>query len=85
MFQHSCRMWLLVAVVCMVGYFLIGVFRAVGLASIAWLALPICIIILLAILLIIRAKGTKEAVLIMRIVVECLSFGGELQISGGNE
>lgn len=52
---------LLVAVVCMVGYFLIGVFRAVGLASIAWLALPICIIILLAILLIIRAKGTKEA------------------------
>ena len=36
-------------------------FRAVGLASIAWLALPICIIILLAILLIIRAKGTKEA------------------------
>ena len=53
---------LLVAAVCMVGYFLIGVFRAVGLASIAWLALPICIIILLAILLIIRAKGTKEAV-----------------------
>ena len=52
---------LLVAAVCMVGYFLIGVFRAVGLASIAWLALPICIIILLAILLIIRAKGTKEA------------------------
>lgn len=52
---------LLVAAVCMVGYFLIGVFRAVGLVSIAWLALPICIIILLAILLIIRAKGTKEA------------------------
>lgn len=52
---------LLVAAVCMVGYFLIGVFRAVGLASIAWLALPICIIVLLAILLIIRAKGTKEA------------------------
>lgn len=52
---------LLVAAVCMVGYFLVGVFRAVGLASIAWLALPICIIILLAILLIIRAKGTKEA------------------------
>ena len=52
---------LLVAAVCMVGYFLIGVFRAVGLASIAWLALPICIIILLAILLIIRAKGTKES------------------------
>lgn len=52
---------LLVAAVCMVGYFLIGVFRAVGLASIAWLALPICIIILLAILLTIRAKGTKEA------------------------
>ena len=52
---------LLVAAVCMVGYFLIGVFRAVGLAFIAWLALPICIIILLVILLIIRAKGTKEA------------------------
>ena len=52
---------MLVAAVCMVGYFLIGVFRAVGLASIAWLALPICIVILLAILLMIRAKGTKEA------------------------
>ena len=52
---------LLVAAVCMVGYFLIGVFRAVGMASIAWLALPICIVILIGILLIIRAAGTKEA------------------------
>jgi len=53
---------LLVAAVCMIGYFLIGVFRAIGLASIAWLALPICIVILLGILLIIRACGRKEAV-----------------------
>ena len=52
---------LLVAAVCMVGYFLIGVFRAIGLASIAWLALPICIVILLGILLLIRARGSKEA------------------------
>lgn len=52
---------LLVAAVCMVGYFLIGVFRAIGMASIAWLALPICIVILIGILLIIRATGTKEA------------------------
>ncbi len=53
---------LLVAAVCMVGYFLIGVFRAIGLASIAWLALPICIVILMMILLVIRACGRKEAV-----------------------
>ena len=52
---------LLVAAVCMVGYFLIGVFRAIGLASIAWLALPICIVILMGILLIIRSRGCKEA------------------------
>lgn len=52
---------LLVAVVCMIGYFLIGVFRAIGLSAVAWLALPICIVILIGILLIIRSRS-KEVV-----------------------
>lgn len=53
----------LVAAVCMVGYFLIGVLQAVGLPQLSLLALPVCAVLLVAILFVIRAKnGGKEEI-----------------------
>lgn len=52
-----------VAAVCMVGYFLIGVLQAVGLPQLSLLALPVCAVLLVAILFVIRAKnGGKEEI-----------------------
>ena len=53
----------LVAAVCMIGYFIIGVLQAVGLTQFSLLALPACIVLLVAILFVIRAKtGGKEEI-----------------------
>ena len=53
----------LVAAVCMIGYFIIGVLQAVGLTQFSLLALPICIVLLVAILFVIREKtGGKEEI-----------------------
>lgn len=53
---------LLVAAVCVIGYFLIGFLQAVKLASLSWIALPVCILLLLMALLIIRSKTGKEEI-----------------------
>ena len=53
----------LVAAVCMIGYFIIGVLQAVGLTQFSLLALPVCIVLLVAVLFVIRAKtGGKEEI-----------------------
>ena len=53
----------LVAAVCMIGYFVIGVLQAVGLTQFSLLALPVCIVLLVAILFVIREKtGGKEEI-----------------------
>ena len=51
-----------VAAVCMVGYLIIGILQAIGLAAISWIALPIGIVILVGVLLVIRARTGKEAI-----------------------
>lgn len=52
-----------VAAVCMVGYFLIGVLQAVGLPQLSLLALPVCAVLLVAILFVIRSRnGGKEEI-----------------------
>lgn len=52
-----------VAAVCMVGYFLIGVLQAVGLPQLSLLALPVCAVLLVAILFGIRIRnGGKEEI-----------------------
>lgn len=51
-----------VAAVCMVGYFLIGVLQAVGMAQFSIAALPVCIVLLVGVLLMIRAKTGREAI-----------------------
>lgn len=48
---------LVVGSVCMVGYLLIGIFKAVGLDAIVWLTLPICIVLLCVVLFVIRTKN----------------------------
>ena len=54
---------LVVGSVCMVGYLLIGIFKAVGLDAIVWLTLPICIVLLCVVLFVIRTKnGGKEEI-----------------------
>lgn len=53
---------LLVAAVCVIGYFLIGFLQAVKLASLSGIALPVCILLLLMALLIIRSKTGKEEI-----------------------
>lgn len=53
---------LVVAAVCLVGYMLIGILQAVGLAAVSWISLPACIVLLLLILLVIRARTGKEAI-----------------------
>lgn len=52
-----------VAAVCMVGYFLIGVLQAVGLPQLSLLALPVCAVLLVSILFVIRSRnGGKEEI-----------------------
>lgn len=54
---------LVVGSVCMVGYLLIGIFKAVGLDAIVWLTLPICIVLLCVVLFVIQTKnGGKEEI-----------------------
>ena len=54
---------LVVGSVCMVGYLLIGIFKAVGLDAIVWLTLPICIVLVCVVLFVIRTKnGGKEEI-----------------------
>ena len=54
---------LVVGCVCMVGYLMIGIFKAVGLDAIVWLTLPICIVLLCVVLFVIRTKnGGKEEI-----------------------
>ena len=54
---------LVVGSVCMVGYLLIGIFKAVGLDAIVLLTLPICIVLLCVVLFVIRTKnGGKEEI-----------------------
>lgn len=53
---------MLVAAACLVGYMLIGILQALKLAALSWIALPVCIVILVLILLLIRAKTGKEAI-----------------------
>ena len=54
---------LVVGSVCMVGYLLLGIFKAVGLDAIVWLTLPICIVLLCVVLFVIRTKnGGKEEI-----------------------
>ena len=49
--------------VCMIGYLLIGIFKAVGLNAVVWLTLPICIVLLCVVLFVIRTKnGGKEEI-----------------------
>lgn len=51
-----------VAAVCLVGYLIIGILQAIGLAAISWIALPIGIVILIGVLLIICVRTGKEAI-----------------------
>ena len=54
---------MVVASVCMAGYLLIGIFKAVALDAFVWLTLPICIVLLCVVLCAIRAKnGGKEEI-----------------------
>lgn len=54
---------MVVAVVCLFGYMLIGIFMAAGLRVFTWLVLPVCIVILVGLLFGIRSKtGGKEAI-----------------------
>lgn len=54
---------MVVAVVCLLGYMLIGIFMAAGLRVFTWLVLPVCIVILVGLLFGIRSKtGGKEAI-----------------------
>jgi Na+/H+ antiporter NhaC len=51
---------LTVAAICCIGYVIIGICNAVGALGIAWVSLPICIVILLALLFALRTKYGKE-------------------------
>lgn len=53
---------LFVAAVSLSGYFLIGILQAVGLGEISWIALPVCVVLLVVLLLCVRAKTGKEAI-----------------------
>ena len=53
---------LLVAAVCLTGYFLIGIFQAVRLEGLSLLALPVCIVLLIGILLAVRKKTGREEI-----------------------
>ena len=49
-----------VAVICCIGYLVIGILNIFNLISFAWIALPICIILLIVFLLLMRKKYGKE-------------------------
>jgi Na+/H+ antiporter NhaC len=51
---------LTVAAICCIGYVIIGICNAVGALGIAWISLPICIVVLLALLFALRTKYGKE-------------------------
>lgn len=51
---------LAVAAVCLVGYLLIGVLQAIGLAALSWIALPVGIALLIGTLFVIRSRTGKE-------------------------
>ncbi len=53
---------LTVAAVCLLGYMIIGILQAVGLAAISWIALPVCIAVLILVLFIVRSRTGREAV-----------------------
>ena len=54
---------LMVAALCLVGYFIIGVLQAAGAAGFSWIALPVCIVLMVGVLLVIRSKnGGKEEI-----------------------
>lgn len=54
---------MVVAACCLTGYFLIGIFMAAGLFALTGLVLPVCIVLLIVILTVIRAKtGGKEEI-----------------------
>ena len=53
---------LVVAAVCLTGYFLIGVLQAIGASNLSWMALPVSIVLLICVLLAIRAKTGKEEI-----------------------
>ena len=53
---------LVVAAVCLTGYFLIGVLQAIGASNLSWIALPVSIVLLICVLLAIRAKTGKEEI-----------------------
>ena len=51
---------LTVAAVCLVGYLVIGVLQAIGLAALSWVALPVEIALLIGTLFVIRTRTGKE-------------------------
>lgn len=51
---------LTVAAVCLVGYLLIGVLQAIGLAALSWIALPVGIALLIGTLFVIRSRTGRE-------------------------
>ena len=54
---------ILVAVICLVGYFIIGILQAAGAAGLSWIALPVCIVLMVCVLLVIRSRnGGKEEI-----------------------
>ena len=48
---------LLVAVICLVGYFIIGILQAAGAAGFSWIALPVCSVLMVGVLLVIRSRN----------------------------
>lgn len=53
---------LTVAAICLLGYMLIGILQAVGLAAISWIAVPVCIAVLILVLFIVRSRTGREEV-----------------------
>ena len=51
---------LFVAVFCFIGYAIMGICNLAGVLSIAWIALPVCIVLMGATLLFIRKKEGME-------------------------
>ncbi len=51
---------LTVAAVCLVGYLVIGVLQAIGLAALSWIALPVGIALLIGTLFVIRTRTGRE-------------------------
>lgn len=51
---------MVVAAVCLVGYLVIGVLQAIGLAALSWIALPVGIALLIGTLFVIRTRTGRE-------------------------